>query len=81
VYSLTCIFPFVLENPNPSQAVTTIKLNSRQEVEEIRLPSKDSTVVKAKRTTLIETMFEMNYQNGQWRKLQLKRTFPVTSAQ
>ena len=69
------------DNPNPSQQVLTIKLNSKQEVEEVALPSKEpgGGVVKGKRTVLIETVFEMNYSNGQWRKLQLKRTFPVAS--
>ena len=59
----------------------TIKLNSKQEVEEVTMPNKDGGggVVKGKRTVLIETVFEMNYGNGQWRKLQLKRTFPVAS--
>jgi hypothetical protein len=30
----------------------------------------------ARRNVLIEIVFEMNYTTGQWRKLQLKRTFP-----
>ncbi len=70
------------DNPNPSQPVMTIKLNSKQDVEEINFPSKDGSavVVKGTRNVLIETVFEMNYGNGQWRKLQLKRTFPVPSS-
>jgi hypothetical protein len=68
------------ENPNPSQQVLTIKLNSKQDTEEVSFPSKDgSSMVRGKRNILVETVFEMNYGNGQWRKLQLKRTFPVAS--
>ena len=60
----------------------TIKLNSKQDVEEVSFPSKDgSSVLKGKRNVLIETVFEMNYGNGQWRKLQLKRTFPMAPVQ
>lgn len=57
----------------------TIKLSSKREMEEVNFPGKDGgPVVRGKRDVLIETVFEMNYSNGQWRKLQLKRTFPAT---
>ena len=31
------------------------------------------------RNVLIETVFEMNYRTGLWRKLQFKRPWPLTS--
>ena len=51
----------------------TIKLNERHATEEVGSP--EGGMVP--RNVLIETVFEMNYSNGLWRKLQLKRT--VTS--
>ena len=66
------------ENPNPSQPVVTIKLNERRSVEEGQMPLEDGSggARMVRRNVLIETVFEMNYTTGQWRKLQLKRTFP-----
>ena len=66
------------DNPNPSQSVVTIKLNERRTVEEGQVPLDDGSggTRTARRNVLIETVFEMNYTTGQWRKLQLKRTFP-----
>ena len=61
------------DNPHPDREVMTIKLNERHATEEVGSPE-GGTVP---RNVLIETVFEMNYSNGLWRKLQLKRT--VTS--
>lgn len=69
------------ENPNPSQPVVTIKLNERRSVEEGQMLLEDGSggTRMVRRNVLIETVFEMNYTTGQWRKLQLKRTFPFTT--
>jgi len=70
------VFTFLVtstENPNPSQSVLTIKLNERQDMEEVALPAGGV----AKRNVTYETVFEMNYGNGQWRKLQIKRAYPA----
>ncbi len=63
---------YTTDNPNPDQPVVTIKLNERQEMEEVAGP--EGGVVKR---IVYETVFEMNYSNGQWRKLQIKRAYPV----
>ena len=49
------------ENPYPSREVVTVKLNDRVQEE------------SEGKKVLIETVFEMNYKNGMWRKLQYKR--------
>ena len=61
------------DNPNPSQPVVTIKLSERQETEEVAAQGGGV----AKRNIMYETVFEMNYTNGQWRKLQIKRAYPA----
>ena len=73
-----CMYMYNVDNPNPSQSVVTIKLNERRTVEEGQVPLDDGSggTRTARRNVLIETVFEMNYTTGQWRKLQLKRTFP-----
>ena len=63
------------DNPNPAQPIMTIKLSEKHEAEEVPTPSLAGGVVK--RNVLYETVFEMNYTNGQWRKLQIKRAFPT----
>ena len=62
------------DNPNPSQSVVSIKLNERQAEEMVK---GREGALPVKRSVLIETIFEMNYSNGQWRKLQLKRPLAV----
>jgi negative elongation factor A len=49
------------ENPYPNREVVTIKLNDRVQEE------------SEGKKVLIETVFEMNYKTGMWRKLQYKR--------
>lgn len=61
------------ENPNPDRNTLTVKLNERQLTEDV--PSPEGQMLT--RTVLIETVFEMNYSNGQWRKLQFKRPINV----
>ena len=59
------------DNPHPSRDVVTVKLNEKQMTEEVVTgPEGQAT----SRNVLIETVFEMNYSNGLWRKLQFKRT-------
>ena len=52
------------ENPFPNREVVTVKLNDRVQEES------DGKKV------LIETVFEMHYTNGMWKKLQYKRPLP-----
>ena len=62
-YKLQIMFLFCCstENPYPNREVVTIKLNDRVQEE-----------TEGKKV-LIETVFEMNYKTGMWRKLQYKR--------
>ena len=62
------------DNPNPDRNTLTVKLNERQQTEDIVTPEGQ----RMTRTVLIETVFEMNYSNGQWRKLQFKRPLNIT---
>ena len=59
------------DNPHPSRDVVTVKLNEKQITEEVVTGPEGQTT---SRNVLIETVFEMNYSNGLWRKLQFKRT-------
>ena len=52
------------ENPFPNREVVIVKLNDRVQEE------------SEGKKVLIETVFEMNYTNGMWRKLQYKRPLP-----
>jgi negative elongation factor A len=57
------------DNPLPGHDVISLKLNQRQEQEEV----KDVDGQASLRNVQLETIFEMNYKTGQWRKLQVKR--------
>ena len=57
------------ENPHPGQPVVRIKLNEKHTTEQVDSVGQPATV----RHVLFETVFEMNYSNGQWRKLLFKR--------
>ena len=59
------------DNPHPSRDVVTVKLNEKKMTEEVVTGPEGQTT---SRNVLIETVFEMNYSNGLWRKLQFKRT-------
>jgi len=50
--------------------VVSIKLNEKHTTEQVNSVGQPATV----RHVLIETVFEMNYSNGQWRKLLFKKT-------
>ena len=58
------------ENPHPGHPVVSIKLNEKHTTEQVNSVGQPATV----RHVLIETVFEMNYSNGQWRKLLFKKT-------
>lgn len=60
------------ENPYPDHQVVTIKLNEKHETEEVTTP----TGTVSTRKVLLETVFEMDYSTGRWRKLQYKKTLP-----
>ncbi len=57
------------ENPLPGHNVLTIKLNQRQQQEIVQTPNGENR----SRNVQLDTVFEMNYSTGQWRKLQVKR--------
>ena len=57
------------DNPYPGRDVIRIKLNEKQMQETVVLAEGGKTT----RNVLVETVFEMNYTNGLWRKLQFKR--------
>ena len=63
------------DNPNPSREVVTIKLNERVQMESGGggEGGKGGGGGGEGRKVLIETVFEMNYKTGMWRKLQFKR--------
>ena len=63
------------ENPYPGHEVLTIKLNEKHETEEVATP----TGAPSTRKVLLETVFEMDYSSGRWRKLQYKKTLPQES--
>ncbi len=65
----TCIVLPIPDNPLPGHDVISIKLNQRQQQEVIQTPEGEKTT----RNIQLETVFEMNYTTGQWRKLQVKR--------
>ena len=56
-------------NPFPGRDVVTFKLSSRQMPEVVDGPQGNKVI----RTVQLETVFEMNYTTGTWRKLQVKR--------
>lgn len=56
-------------NPFPGREVVTFKLSSRQMPEVVDGPQGNKVV----RNVQLETVFEMNYTTGTWRKLQVKR--------
>ena len=57
------------ENPLPGHEVISIKLNQRQQQEYVQTTEGSRRI----RNVQLETVFEMNYTTGQWRKLQVKR--------
>lgn len=60
----------ITENPHPEKgSVVTVPLTKVERQE----PFVDQSGNKNVKVYLIETVFEMNYNTGQWRKLQLKR--------
>ena len=59
------------ENPHPSHPIVNIKLNEKHTTEQV-VPAEGQPPIV--RHMLIETVFEMNYSNGQWRKLLFKKT-------
>ena len=61
ITNTTRILYLSAENPYPNREVVTIKLNDRVQEE------------SEGKKVLIETVFEMNYKTGMWRKLQYKR--------
>ena len=65
----------LLENPYPDHEVVTVKLNEKQVVEEVANPTAEGKT--STRKVLLETVFEMNYTNGRWRKLQYKRVLSM----
>lgn len=63
-----------LDNPYPEKGhVLTIILNEKT-LQETVVASSGQQVL---RTVIVQTAFEMNYKNGLWRKLQIKR--PINS--
>ena len=56
----------ITDNPHPNRDVVTVKLNDRIQREDTGGPGEG-------RHMQIETVFEMNYKSGMWRKLQFKR--------
>ena len=59
-----------LDNPYPEKGhVLTIILNEKTLQETVVTASGQ----QALRTVIVQTAFEMNYKNGLWRKLQIKR--------
>lgn len=67
---ITSFLSGVTENPHPEQgSVVTVPLTKVERQE----PFVDQSGNKGVKVYLIETVFEMNYNTGQWRKLQLKR--------
>lgn len=63
------ILSFVIDNPLPGHNVISLKLSQRQQQEYITNAEGEKTL----RNVQLETVFEMNYNTGQWRKLQVKR--------
>lgn len=59
----------LIDNPLPGHNVISLKLNQRHEQEQVQTPEGDKVI----RNIQLETVFEMNYNTGQWRKLQVKR--------
>ena len=59
-----------LDNPYPEKGhVLTIILNEKTLQETVVTASGQQVL----RTVIVQTAFEMNYKNGLWRKLQIKR--------
>lgn len=70
-YFWLCNFCFsYVDNPYPEKGhVLTIILNEKTLQEAVVTPSGQQGL----RTVIVQTAFEMNYKNGLWRKLQIKR--------
>lgn len=56
----------------PGHNVISLKLNQKQQQEYVQNSEGESVA----RNVQLETIFEMNYNTGQWRKLQVKRPIP-----
>lgn len=61
-----------VDNPLPGHNVISLKLNQKQQQEYVQNSEGESVA----RNVQLETIFEMNYNTGQWRKLQVKRPIP-----
>ena len=73
--NLLVLFP--LDNPYPEKGhVLTIILNEKRLQETMVGQTGQQTV----RNVIVQTAFEMNYKNGLWRKLQIKRPVPTAAS-